>query len=152
MIVDKLDKFHLYTHVHPLFKEAFLFLQKHASLPFDPSKQEVRGKDLIAIIEESKGKTEQHARLEAHRKYIDIQYVYEGHDKMGWSPLERCKHVSESYIPEKDILFFSDRPESWVYVPKGYFTVFFPEDAHAPLAFEGHVKKIIMKVALYNPS
>jgi beta-galactosidase beta subunit len=53
-----------------------------------------------------------------------------------------------SYDAEKDIVFFDDAPETWFRVPAGSFAVFFPEDAHAPLAGEGEVRKVIVKVAV----
>ena len=48
----------------------------------------------------------------------------------------------------KDVGFFGDRPESWLSLPAGHFAIFFPDDAHAPLAGRGTLKKAIMKIAV----
>jgi beta-galactosidase beta subunit len=44
--------------------------------------------------------------------------------------------------------FFYDRPTTWLTLSAGQFAVFFPEDAHAPLAGQGGVHKAVVKVAV----
>jgi YhcH/YjgK/YiaL family protein len=90
------------------------------------------------------------ARLEAHRRYIDIQLVLEGDEQMGWKPLADCHNPVSEHSEERDIRFFHDAPASWVAVPPDHFCIFFPEDAHAPLVASGMVRKVIFKVAV-NP-
>ena len=48
----------------------------------------------------------------------------------------------------RDVTFFSDRPDSWLSLPAGHFAIFFPDDAHAPLAGRGTLKKAIVKIAI----
>ena len=146
MIIDSLRQVHLYAALNPRFPAAFEFLRS-ASLPLLPEgRYEVEGSDLVAIVVRAEGKTRAGAKLEAHRKYIDIQYVVAGKEEMGWAPLSGCAAVTDPYDEEKDILFFGDQPAPWVVVPPGSFALFFPEDAHAPLVSEGAVHKVIMKV------
>ena len=47
---------------------------------------------------------------------------------------------------KKDVVLFADRPTTWIAVPPGSFAIFFPHDAHAPLAGLGPMKKAIVKV------
>lgn len=49
-------------------------------------------------------------------------------------------------MPGKDIRFFDDEPETFYTLRPGQFTIFFPEDGHAPMIGEGNVRKIIVKV------
>ena len=49
---------------------------------------------------------------------------------------------------EKDIQLFTDVPQCFYTVREGQFSILFPEDGHAPMLGEGHVKKCIFKVAL----
>lgn len=44
-------------------------------------------------------------------------------------------------------LFF-DRPATWLAVSRGVFAVFYPEDAHAPLASLGPIHKAVVKIAV----
>ena len=94
-----------------------------------------------------KGRSRVEAKLETHRKYIDIQFVISGVDEMGWRPLPSCGKASTPYDAEKDAALFESAPDSWVAVGPGAFAVFFPEDAHAPLIGAGEpVRKLVVKV------
>jgi len=150
MIVDKLEHCHRYFKVHKGFKEAFQFIQDF--IPdgsLEPKKIQLDGPNLIAIVESPEGRGRSGARLESHRKYIDIQFTFEGSEEIGWRPYHQCRHVTQPYNDEKDIEFFSDAPSLWLPVPQGTFAIFFPqEDSHAPLASSNTVHKIIMKVAI----
>ena len=58
------------------------------------------------------------------------------------------RRVSSPYDAEKDVQFFFDRPATWLAVTRGLFAVFYPEDAHAPLATLGPIHKAVVKVAV----
>ena len=45
-------------------------------------------------------------------------------------------------------MFFGDAADSWLDLSGDKFLVFFPEDAHAPLAGMGGLKKAVVKVAV----
>jgi YhcH/YjgK/YiaL family protein len=83
--------------------------------------------------------------LECHRRYIDIQYVLEGIDEMGWKARTDCHAPVSEYSDERDIQFFHDTPTTWIATPPHSFCIFFPEDAHAPLVSETLVRKVIFK-------
>jgi beta-galactosidase beta subunit len=63
-------------------------------------------------------------------------------------PLARASSPDGGFDDTKDIGFFLDHPTTWVSVPPGSFTIFFPHDAHAPLAGRGPLKKAIVKIEL----
>ncbi|GAB4116946.1 MAG: YhcH/YjgK/YiaL family protein [Sideroxydans sp.] len=140
-----------YTALHPLFQRAFNHIRDTDFFALVPGRYNIVGEDLMAIVEQVPGKSKEMARLEAHRKYIDIQLVLEGGEQMGWKPLADCLNPVSEYSAEKDIQFFHDAPASWVAVPPDHFCIFFPEDAHAPLVGSGTIRKVIFKVAV-NPT
>jgi YhcH/YjgK/YiaL family protein len=89
--------------------------------------------------------------LESHRRYIDIQYVVDGVEQIGWKPTEGLAVASE-YDPERDIMFYHDVPTTWLTIPSGHFAIFFPADAHAPLGGTGPVHKVVAKILVdWNP-
>jgi YhcH/YjgK/YiaL family protein len=150
MILATLSQSERYASLHPLFQRAFEHIRTTDFFALAPGRYNVIGEDLIAIVEQVPGKTKEMARLEAHRRYIDIQLVLEGDEQMGWKPLADCFNPVSEHNMEKDIRFFHDAPASWVAVPPDHFCIFFPEDAHAPLVASGMVRKVIFKVAV-NP-
>jgi biofilm protein TabA len=148
MILSTLSQSSRYTALHPLFQHAFDYIRKTDLSALEPGRYPIVGDDLIAIVEQAQGKTKEVAKLEAHRKYIDIQLVLEGDEQMGWKPLADCLNPVSEHSEEKDIRFFHDAPASWIAVPPDHFCIFFPEDAHAPLVSSGQVSKVIFKVAV----
>ncbi len=152
MILDRLEEAPQYCRLHPGFDAAFDLLR---STPFDeikPGRHEVMGDALILIVENVTGKGQGGARLEAHRKYIDVQFVIPDKnmvaEQFGWRPTAACAKAVGLFNDAKDIIYFDDQPELWFPLPPGHFVVFFPSDAHAPLAGEGDVRKAVVKVAV----
>ena len=148
MIIDAGAFSHDYKLLHPLFERAFRFLADADLRSFAPGRHPVDGDRMYLSIDHVQGRGRDGARLEAHRRYIDIQYTIEGNEEIGWMPLAACGPLSGEFDEAKDVGFFDRRPGTWLAVPEGTFVVFFPRDAHAPLAGRGALKKAIMKVAV----
>ncbi len=148
MILDALNRSDRYCALHPLFARAFDYLHGTDLRALAPGKHTVQGEDLFAIVEHCAGRTRAEAKLESHRRYIDIQLVLEGVDEMGWRPLVQCEKPIGEFDVSRDIRFYDDAPSSWVATPAGSFCIFFPDDAHAPLVSQAMIHKLVMKIAV----
>lgn len=148
MILDTLANSYRYTELHSRFARAFEFLRGTDLKTLTPGKHTVQGEQIFAIVEACAGRTRAEAKLECHRRYIDIQLVLEGVDEMGWKPVTECVEPATDYDPARDIRFFNDAPSSWIATPPGAFCVFFPDDAHAPLVSVGEIHKVVVKIAV----
>lgn len=148
MIFSTLSQADRYAALHPLFPRAFEYMRSTDLLSLAPGRYPIVDKQLFVIVENVPGRAREAAKLECHRKYIDIQLVLEGVDEMGWKPLADCSQPVSDYSAEKDIRFFHDAPAAWTAVPPGAFCIFFPEDAHAPLVATGSIRKAIFKIAV----
>jgi YhcH/YjgK/YiaL family protein len=148
MILAKLTEADRYAALHPLFADAFEFLRSTDLGALKPGMHTIQGEQLFAIVEACAGRTRAEAKLECHRRYIDIQLVLEGVDEMGWKPLAECRDPATEYDAARDICFFNDAPSSWIATPPGAFCLFFPEDAHAPLVSAGMIRKVVVKIAV----
>ena len=148
MILDTLANTARYAGMHPGFARAFEFLATTDFGGLAPGRHEIDGDRLYVSLDHKDGRGEEGARLEAHRRYIDIQYTIEGDELIGWMPLARCQAPDGPFDETKDVVLFADRPTTWVAVPPGSFAIFFPHDAHAPLAGLGAMKKAIVKIAV----
>jgi biofilm protein TabA len=157
MILDQLTKADRYTSLHPAFARAFTYLRDAnwallmpaiQAMERHTTRQPIDGDRMYVSLDCVQGGGREGARLEAHRRYIDIQFTIDGHEEIGWKPLGDCALASIAYDDAKDVMFFSDRPESWLSLPAGHFAIFFPDDAHAPLAGRGPLKKAIVKIAV----
>ena len=148
MILAKLSDADRYLALHPLFPRAFAFLRGTDLAALAPGRHAIDGEQLFAIVEACAGRTRAEAKLECHRRYIDIQLVLEGIDEMGWKPVAECADPATDYDAARDIRFLNDPPSSWIATPPGSFCLFFPDDAHAPLVSTGMIRKVVVKIAV----
>jgi biofilm protein TabA len=146
MILDVLENWRRYQGIHPAFAAAFEFLQRPDLAEMPQGRHEIDGDRSYAMIASTSGKGRDEAVLEAHRRYIDIQFTISGCDEIGWAHTPGCTGDGNGYDAIKDIEFFRDRPETWAIVRPGMFSVLFPTDAHAPLAGAGPLHKVVMKI------
>lgn len=149
MILDRLENADAYAVLHPLFAAAFAALRRlSAASDLSPGRRPLDAVTpeawVVVEIRHARGRAE--SPLEAHRRFIDIQLTVSGDEEIGWRPLAECVNPRGDFDAGRDIGFFADPPLVWLPVPAGYFAVFFPEDAHAPLAGRGALRKLIAKV------
>ena len=84
---------------------------------------------------------------EAHRNYLDIQYIVKGKEVMGWADLAECKLEGE-FNEAKDVGKYSG-DFRYITIPEGYCYVAFPEDAHMPgrhLEVPNDFVKVVVKL------
>ena len=87
------------------------------------------------------------ALAEAHREFLDIQYVVKGKEVVGWADLADCKQEGE-FNETKDVGKYSGEFE-YITVPEGICYVVFPEDAHMPgchLDIPNDFVKVVVKL------
>ena len=148
MIFDHLDNAELYYSMHPGFKAAFEFLRSADLMALKPGRNEVDGDRLFAVAARKEEAGRREPKLEIHRKYIDIQYSLKGADAIGWKPAAGCAGTGQGFDAQKDIEFFTAKPDTFIITPPGTFAIFFPEEPHAPMTSEQRLQKVVMKVAL----
>lgn len=111
---------------------------------------EIDGKNVYAIFQEYDTKLHENAKLEGHRAYADVQYIYEGAEIIGYCDIKDIAAEPE-YNAEKDIFFCKSNKLSHVILGAGEAAILEPADLHAPCMCIGepkHVKKIVFKVKL----
>ncbi len=148
MIYDRYENRHQYYNCHKDFAKAFAFIGQLAEQNLAPGKYAIDGDNVFAIVQEyttgPKGE-----EFEAHKTYIDIQYILAGQEAMECSELSNCR-VATPYVPEKDVaMYVCDGMSASMEFEAGNFAIFFPWDAHKPafmLNNPAAVKKVIVKV------
>jgi YhcH/YjgK/YiaL family protein len=149
MIIDLLSNAGLYGGLAPGLVEALHWLANTDPLALPVGKTEIHGDRLFAMVQDYDTKPRDKCRWEAHRRYHDVQFVARGVEQIGWTNLANVK-VAEAYDEAKDVGFF-DGEGDLVTVRTGTFTIFTPQDVHAPgAALHGPVgvRKIVVKVAV----
>ena len=150
MITDTLKNIDLYSCLSEGISKAINFLQEMDFSNFIPGKVQIDGENIFAIFDEYKTKENNDCRLEAHRKYIDIQYIVSGCELIGYAPLNN-QTVIEKYNDENDVEFFEGET-ALMRLNAGMFTIFFPDDLHKPCIQTTEnpetVQKIVVKIAV----
>jgi biofilm protein TabA len=150
MIIDTIQNASKYFSVHPLFQQAFEYINT-VDLQNEPDgKSDIDGDNLRAIYSNKKGMSaeESIAKFECHNKNIDIQLCINGKETIGWKPRGSCILPKGEYNPDKDVQFYDDKPDMYFQLTNGQFAIFFPEDVHAPMIAEDVVKKLVIKVKI----
>jgi biofilm protein TabA len=149
MIYDTLEHMLDYFEKGSPIHKALCFAQDFALSNRPDGRYEIEGDDLFALVSSYDTSPAVARRFEAHRKYIDVQILLEGEEKIETSFASDLKPLQE-YSEIKDIIFLEPPPDfaSLVMRP-GYFAVFYPHDVHRPncsLHGKSRVRKIVMKV------
>jgi len=129
--------------------KAFKFLKNTDLSKLELKRYDIDDDNLFATISEYISKNEEIAKFEAHRKYIDIQYVISGKEVMNVAPIATVKEVLTPYDATKDIEFVTVKEIVSFKANPDKFFIFFPGDAHRPGLKDGvnsPVRKIVVKV------
>lgn len=147
MIHDTLENFSRYLPLHPRFAKVAEFLQTTDLRTLPQGRVDILPDgEIFANVQRPRSRTPEATPLEYHRKYIDVQIPLEEAEIMGWLPLSKVPE-SLRYNPETDAALGPAPHTSRPTVLPGEFTIFFPQDAHAPCIGDGReMAKIIIKV------
>ena len=143
MIVDRIENAAIYSGLG----ERIAMGLASVLTPREPGRYELDGDNVFVIAQRYQSKPLAEGKWESHRNYIDIQFVAEGVERIGWAPISRLI-LSEPYHETKDIAFYQGEGD-FVTVPAGSFVILFPEDAHMPgiaVGTPAPVTKIVIKV------
>lgn len=103
----------------------------------------------FALEQVYRSKVRREGFFESHRKYIDVQVVFEGEEQMEIVDLGRAK-VRHDYDPQRDLIVYEDATGSLLRLHAGDAAVFYPGDVHMPgLCGEGGpalVRKTVIKI------
>ena len=148
MVIDRIENAPLYYAIHPRFKSAFDYIRQIDINTIPAGRHEIDGENMYALVQEYNTKLKEEGKWEAHRRYIDLQYVVQGAEGMGYANIHHLQQGD--YDANKDFLpLFGEGDQ--VVLKSGYFVLLFPEDAHMPGMAIGNpkpAKKVVIKIAV----
>ena len=150
MIIDQLSNAALYASLHTGLGKAFRFMQETDLRAITPGRHTIDGDAVFAIVSDYETVDAAKELLEAHRKYIDVQYMVSGVELIGHALL-RDQAVHTGYDVENDFILYADAPSFFSRMEAGTFMIFFPSDLHMPGIIAGQassVKKVVIKVRI----
>jgi biofilm protein TabA len=136
----------------PALQKGLDFLNTHGGRELAAGRIAIDGDRVLASIQLYATIVTDTPKVEAHRRYIDLQFIASGEEAIGWAPLERLA-ITQPYDEAKDNCFGTviSGDLTRIHLRAGQLAVFYPEDAHAPKLAVGPsvpVTKIVVKVAV----
>lgn len=147
MIADNIKNAHFYYNIEENYRIALEFLKNNDLITMPEGKYSIKNDEIYAIVQQYTTKIEAEGKLEAHRKYTDIQYIVSGEEKLGYSNIDNFIPTTD-YDEEKDIIFGKGET-SFIKAKAGDFLIFTPQDAHMPcicIDEPTFVKKVVIKI------
>ena len=151
MILDTLANAACYESLNPRFAKAFAFLRTVDGTQ-ELGRHDLEGDDCFALVQTYETKPMEKAKFEAHRKYIDVQFIHSGRETILWAPLAAMQEETMAYSGEKEAALWKLVPDvTPLHMSAGHCAILYPQDAHAPcIEWEKpeHVFKVVVKVAV----
>lgn len=147
MIIDSIENFRNYKFSNRNISIALKHILKTDFRNKETGKYQIKGEELYYLINEYRTKSEFETVPELHKRYIDIQYIAEGAERIGYAPYSRQK-VFKRYNTENDIAFYKSSM-TYITLTKGMFAIINTMELHQPgilLKEPEYVKKIVFKV------
>ena len=148
MIFDMLTNSYLYTDISARMDRAFDYLNLTDLAKLPVGRINLDGDHVYVLVQEYTTKAPEEGKWESHRRYLDLQYMHSGCERIDFALVDTMK-LGE-YAEDRDFQAMTGTGNPLTLVP-GSFAVFFPQDAHMPGLAVGKpswVKKVVVKCEL----
>lgn len=148
MILDRLSHASTYDGLPPSLRRALLSLSSTDWGAVAVGRHDIDGVRLFALVSDYETRAESEVPWEAHRQYIDVQYVHSGIERIGHAHLS---DLAVGVYDEARDMVTATGSGGFVVLPAGTFAIFWPQDAHRPgiaVDVPMPVRKIVLKVAV----
>jgi biofilm protein TabA len=151
MIIADLKDFKRYCFENDKMQRAFKFLQETNLEDLVVGKHLIDGENIFALVQSYITKEPSLCLFESHERYIDIQFIVSGIEKISWIPIDKLVVAEDDLIKSDKLLYKDNSIGNEFIVHEGQFVVFYPEDGHKACVTVDEtclVKKIVLKVSL----
>jgi len=151
MIVDRIENSYLYRALGANITKALEVLKETNFTAKQNGRYDIDGDNLYYLVQRYTTEPAEKRRPEAHEQYIDIQYLADGREAMGYCLLEELE-IDTPYNDQKDIIFYKPPADiGTVHLLPGVFAILYPQDGHMPkcqLDGPAEVLKVVVKVKI----
>jgi biofilm protein TabA len=105
MIVTTINRLASYSEI-PYAEDIIKFVSEFRASEMKPGRYDIHGDDLFASVSRYDTEPENERKFENHKKYIDLQIVLDGSEKLHWAPVETLNQVEESFSEGGDMALY----------------------------------------------
>jgi len=148
MIFDNLKNVGFYYGINAGLDRAFSFLENGVA---DMNEEGVTdlGEGVTARCFCYQSQPAGEGLVEGHRAFIDVMFLKEGSEHIGYKNVDEVKNITMEFSEEKDAFLAKDDDITLLPFTQGKIAVFFPHDAHmggVTTGEPGMVKRVVIKV------
>jgi YhcH/YjgK/YiaL family protein len=135
---------------YPLaIQTAIKYLKENEFTSMEAGVYEIQGKDIYAQVFDAQTEPLEKKRPEVHEKYVDVQFLASGKERLGFTP-DTGKYEIDERIDDRDLIFYKEvENEGFIEATPGCYCIFFPNDVHRPAVMSEEamtVRKVVVKV------
>lgn len=131
-------------------RTALEYLKSHDFTEMEPGVYEIQGNDIYAQVMDAQTGDISEKKPEVHEKFVDVQFLASGSEKLGFTP-DTGKYEVDERFEDRDLIFYkSVENEGFIEAVPGCYSIFFPADVHRPALAAGApgvVRKVVVKVS-----
>lgn len=152
MIKNSLKYTKNYYNLSDKIRLALEYLDQNDLKERENGRYDILGDDVYINVQDYTSKPEAQGKWEAHRKYIDIQFMIKGSERIGVGEIDNYQ-TSETYDETKDLEFLkvSNDKYQFINMNENDFIILYPQDVHMPqIAMDTpfYVKKAVVKISI----
>lgn len=152
MIKNSLKYTKNYYNLSNKIKLALEYLEKNDLKVFDNGRYDILGDDVYVNVQDYTSKPETQGKWEAHKKYIDIQFMIKGTERIGVGEIDNYQ-TTEAYDESKDLEFLAVANDNYQFINmnENDFIILYPQDVHMPqiaMNTPSYIKKAVVKISI----
>jgi len=130
-------------------RTAIKYLKENDFTSMETGIYEIQGKDIYASVFDAQTEPSDKKRPEVHEKYVDVQFLASGKERLGFTP-DTGKYEVDERFDDRDLIFYKEvENEGFIESTPGCYCIFFPNDVHRPAVMSEDamiVRKVVVKV------
>ncbi|QJQ07348.1 DUF386 domain-containing protein [Undibacterium piscinae] len=140
------------THTLPaVLEKGLAYLRATDFSQMAAGKYPIAGENMFALVQDPLTQAWDTGLPEFHARYLDIQYLLEGEEAIGYAPADASLPRITDHLAERDIAFVAQQAhETRLLMRPGMYAIFFPGELHRPCRAAGlpmQIKKVVIKIS-----
>lgn len=150
LIVDHISNCDLYIGNNKSIDRAISCIKEMDFTELKPGMHELDGEELFFNLIEYETKHAEERFWESHKKYIDLHFILEGKEQIGYEQFDRMT-IKEDYNEVDDYFLLEGKLTSTVLLQKNDFMILYPNDVHMTgikADQQEKVRKVVFKIKI----
>ncbi|MFE5323675.1 YhcH/YjgK/YiaL family protein [Paenibacillus sp. NPDC056579] len=137
---------------HPVIRQALDYLERTNFTDMETGKYPIIPDQMYAMVMQLTTKPLEEAKAEKHEQFLDIHYVLQGSETIGYAVNSGANQTIQPYDADGDYALYGHvEGERFVRMSAGDYVVLLPEDIHRPGLCDnapGPVRKVVVKISI----